>query len=182
MRACGLRAWGIAWRRRIGLGRQGRTCQAKQDKGESDGPRHGAHRVLHWESGSAVTVKVQFIPQNSGSFQQQKQQLHALGPRSPQIVRTENTQGNTDGCYPQLTASWRLVGRFGSIVPDRPIFLSAETGGGFLRLASSTNGDRPRGSSKPKKVRKQLAKGIGILKVAKSLGIGTGTVQRISKE
>src|SRR3954466_5429880 len=33
-----------------------------------------------------------------------------------------------------------------------------------------------------RKVRKQLAKGMGILKVAKSLGIGTGTVQRISKE
>ena len=33
-----------------------------------------------------------------------------------------------------------------------------------------------------RKVRRQLAKGIGILKVAKSLGIGTGTVQRISKE
>jgi len=31
-------------------------------------------------------------------------------------------------------------------------------------------------------VRKQLAKGVGILKVAKSLGIGTGTVQRISGE
>jgi DNA invertase Pin-like site-specific DNA recombinase len=32
-----------------------------------------------------------------------------------------------------------------------------------------------------RKVRK-LAKGVGILKVARSLGIGTGTVQRISKE
>jgi DNA invertase Pin-like site-specific DNA recombinase len=31
-------------------------------------------------------------------------------------------------------------------------------------------------------VRKQLAKGVGILKVARSLGIGTGTVQRIAKE
>jgi hypothetical protein len=29
---------------------------------------------------------------------------------------------------------------------------------------------------------RKLAKGLGILKVAKSLGIGTGTVQRISKE
>jgi hypothetical protein len=29
-----------------------------------------------------------------------------------------------------------------------------------------------------RKVRRQLAKGVGILKVAKSLGIGTGTVQR----
>jgi DNA invertase Pin-like site-specific DNA recombinase len=32
------------------------------------------------------------------------------------------------------------------------------------------------------KVRQQLAKGVGILKVAKSLGIGTGTVQRIANE
>jgi len=29
-------------------------------------------------------------------------------------------------------------------------------------------------------VRKQLAKGVGILKVARSLGLGTGTVQRIA--
>ena len=33
-----------------------------------------------------------------------------------------------------------------------------------------------------RKVRKQLAKGLGILKLAKLLGIGTGTVQRISNE
>jgi DNA invertase Pin-like site-specific DNA recombinase len=33
-----------------------------------------------------------------------------------------------------------------------------------------------------RKVRRLLAKGVGILKVAKSLGIGTGTVQRISGE
>jgi len=37
-------------------------------------------------------------------------------------------------------------------------------------------------SATERKVRKQLAKGIGILKVAKSLGLGTGTVQRIAKE
>jgi DNA invertase Pin-like site-specific DNA recombinase len=37
-------------------------------------------------------------------------------------------------------------------------------------------------SAMERKVRRQLAKGVGILKVAKSLGIGTGTVQRISKE
>jgi hypothetical protein len=36
-------------------------------------------------------------------------------------------------------------------------------------------------SATERKVRKQLAKGLGILKVAK-LGIGTGTVQRISKD
>ena len=37
-------------------------------------------------------------------------------------------------------------------------------------------------SATERKVRKQLTKGVGILKVAKSLGIGTSTVQRISKE
>jgi len=33
-----------------------------------------------------------------------------------------------------------------------------------------------------RKVRQRLAKGVGILKVAKSLGIRTGTVQRIANE
>jgi len=33
-----------------------------------------------------------------------------------------------------------------------------------------------------RKVRRQLAKGVGMLRVAKSLGIGTGTVQRIARE
>jgi hypothetical protein len=33
-----------------------------------------------------------------------------------------------------------------------------------------------------RKVRRQLAKGMGILTVAKSLGIGTGTDQRIANE
>jgi DNA invertase Pin-like site-specific DNA recombinase len=37
-------------------------------------------------------------------------------------------------------------------------------------------------SATERKVRKRLAKGMGILKVAKSLGIGTGTVQRIANE
>jgi len=38
------------------------------------------------------------------------------------------------------------------------------------------------GNATERKVRNRLAKGVGMLKVAKSLGIGTGTVQRISKE
>jgi putative ABC transport system substrate-binding protein len=42
--------------------------------------------------------------------------------------------------------------------------------------------DFGRGSTTERKVRKQLAKGVGILRVAKSLGIGTGTVQRIANE
>ena len=42
---------------------------------------------------------------------------------------------------------------------------------------------RPKiGIATERKVRRQRAKGLGILRVAKSLGIGTGTVQRISGE
>ena len=41
---------------------------------------------------------------------------------------------------------------------------------------------RSRQSATERKERKQLAKDMGILKVAKSLGIGTGTVQRIANE
>ena len=37
-------------------------------------------------------------------------------------------------------------------------------------------------SATERKVRRLLAKRVGILKVAKLLGIGTGTVQRIAKE
>ena len=37
-------------------------------------------------------------------------------------------------------------------------------------------------SETERKVRKQLAKGVGMLRVAKSLGIGTGTVQRVARE
>jgi hypothetical protein len=37
-------------------------------------------------------------------------------------------------------------------------------------------------SATERKVRQQLAKGVGILKVAKSLGIGTGTAHRKRKE
>ena len=33
-----------------------------------------------------------------------------------------------------------------------------------------------------RKAQKQLKKGVGILKVAKTLGLGTGTVQRIKQE
>jgi hypothetical protein len=33
-----------------------------------------------------------------------------------------------------------------------------------------------------KTAKKQLKKGVGILKVAKMLGLGTGTVQRIKQE
>ena len=50
-------------------------------------------------------------------------------------------------------------------------------GGILFRLQAD-----PRDSATERKVRKQLAKGVGILKVAKSLGIGTGTVQSISGE
>ena len=50
-------------------------------------------------------------------------------------------------------------------------------------VAQGVNLGQPKiDSATERKVRKQLAKGVGILKVAKSLGIATGTVQRIAKE
>jgi DNA invertase Pin-like site-specific DNA recombinase len=50
-------------------------------------------------------------------------------------------------------------------------------------LAQGVKLGRPKiDSATERKVRKQLAQGAGILKVAKSLGIGTGTVQRIANE
>jgi hypothetical protein len=51
-----------------------------------------------------------------------------------------------------------------------------------LSLSARPSGFGGSVSATERKVRKQLAKGVGILKVAKSLGIGTGTVRRISKE
>ena len=50
-------------------------------------------------------------------------------------------------------------------------------------VAQGVKLSRPKvNSATERKVRKQLAKGVGILKIAKSLGLGTGTVQRIAKE
>ena len=46
---------------------------------------------------------------------------------------------------------------------------------GLKRAVAQVKPGRP-------KIDSATAKGVGILKVAKSLGIGTGTVQRISKE
>jgi DNA invertase Pin-like site-specific DNA recombinase len=60
---------------------------------------------------------------------------------------------------------------------------------GYTLLLNSQSQWRSHRLGRPKidrvterKVRRLLAKGVGILKVAKSLGIGTGTVQRISGE
>jgi hypothetical protein len=59
--------------------------------------------------------------------------------------------------------------------PTRPVRIIALTGpGGALRA------DRP--MLRWHQPHRRAAKGMGILKVAKSLGIGTGAVQRISKE
>jgi hypothetical protein len=50
-------------------------------------------------------------------------------------------------------------------------------------VAQGTRLGRPRvDTSLKRKAQKQLRKGVGILKVAKMLGLGTGTVQRIKQE
>jgi hypothetical protein len=63
-------------------------------------------------------------------------------------------------------------------VPESMEFIRA----GKLRPLAVRLGRPKIDSATERKVRKQLAKGVGILKVARSLGIGTGTVQRISND
>jgi DNA invertase Pin-like site-specific DNA recombinase len=50
-------------------------------------------------------------------------------------------------------------------------------------VAQGTRLGRPKvDAALERKAQKQLQKGMGILKVAKMLGLGTGTVQRIKQE
>ena len=87
-----------------------------------------------------------------------------------------------------------------TVAPSRPAKLVFQVTGGFAEfertmirqrvkaglkraIARGVKLGRPKiDSATERKVRNQLSKGMGILKVARSLGIGTGTVQRIAKE
>jgi len=68
-------------------------------------------------------------------------------------------------------------------VPPRTVIRQRVKAGLKPAVAQGVKLGRPKvDGATEHKVRKQLAKGVGILKVAKWLGLGTGTVQRISKE
>jgi len=86
-----------------------------------------------------------------------------------------------DTTTPMGKLVFQVAGAFAEF--ERSIIRQRVKAGLKRAVAQGVKLGRPKiDSATERKVRKQLAKGVGILKVAKSLGIGTGTVQRISKE
>ena len=90
-------------------------------------------------------------------------------------------QQSIDTTTPMGKLVFQVTGAFAEF--ERTMIRQRVKAGLKRAVAQGVKLGRPKiDSTTERKVRKQLAKGMGILKVAKSLGIGTGTVQRISKE
>jgi DNA invertase Pin-like site-specific DNA recombinase len=86
-----------------------------------------------------------------------------------------------DTTTPMGKLVFQLTGAFAEF--ERTMIRQRVKAGLKRAVAQGVKLGRPKiDSSTERKVRQRLAKGMGILKVARSLGIGTGTVQRISKE
>jgi DNA invertase Pin-like site-specific DNA recombinase len=86
-----------------------------------------------------------------------------------------------DTTTPMGKLVFQLTGAFAEF--ERTMIRQRIKAGLKRALAQGVKLGRPKiDSATERKVRKQLAKGVGILKLAKSLGIGTGTVQRIANE
>src|SRR6516164_4398984 len=86
-----------------------------------------------------------------------------------------------DTTTPMGKLVFQLTGAFAEF--ERTMIRQRIKAGLKRAVAQGVKLGRPKtASTTERKVRKLLAKGVGILKVAKSLGIGTGTVQRISGE
>src|SRR6516164_4972441 len=86
-----------------------------------------------------------------------------------------------DTTTPMGKLVFQLTGAFAEF--ERTMIRQRIKAGLKRAIAQGVKLGRPKiDSAIERKVRKRLAKGVGILKVAKSLGIGTGTVQRIAKE
>jgi DNA invertase Pin-like site-specific DNA recombinase len=90
-------------------------------------------------------------------------------------------QQSIDTTTPMGRLVFQLTGAFAEF--ERTMIRQRIKAGLKRAVAQGVKLGRPKiNSTTERKVRKQLAEGIGILKVAKSLGIGTGTVQRIANE
>ena len=90
-------------------------------------------------------------------------------------------QQSIDTTTPMGKLVFQVTGAFAEF--ERTMIRQRVKAGLKRAVAQGVKLGRPKiDSATERKVRKQLAKGIGILKVAKSLGIGTGTVQRIANE
>jgi len=86
-----------------------------------------------------------------------------------------------DTTTPMGKLVFQLIGAFAEF--ERTMIRQRIKAGLKRAVAQGVKLGRPKiDGATERKVRRQLAKGIGILKVARSLGIGTGTVQRISGE
>src|SRR6476469_950132 len=90
-------------------------------------------------------------------------------------------QQSIDTTTPMGKLVFQVTGAFAEF--ERTMIRQRVKAGLKRAVAQGVKLGRPKiDSATERKVRAQLTKGLGILKVAKSLGIGTGTVQRISKE
>src|SRR5262245_7225547 len=90
-------------------------------------------------------------------------------------------QQGIDTSTPMGKLVFQLTGAFAEF--ERTMIRQRIKAGLKRAMAQGVKLGRPKiDGSTERRVRKQLAKGVGILKVAKSLGIGTGTVQRIANE
>ena len=90
-------------------------------------------------------------------------------------------QQSIDTTTPMGKLVFQVTGAFAEF--ERTMIRQRVKAGLKRAVAQGVKLGRPKiDSATERKVRRQLAKGVGILKVAKSLGIGTGTVQRIANE
>ena len=90
-------------------------------------------------------------------------------------------QQSIDTTTPMGRLVFQVTGAFAEF--ERTMIRQRIKAGLKRAIAQGVKLGRPKiDSATERKVRNQLAKGVGILKVARSLGIGTGTVQRIAKE
>ena len=90
-------------------------------------------------------------------------------------------QQSIDTTTPMGKLVFQITGAFAEF--ERTMIRQRIKAGLKRAVAQGVKLGRPKiDSTTERKVRKRLAKGMGILKVARSLGIGTGTVQRIASE
>jgi DNA invertase Pin-like site-specific DNA recombinase len=90
-------------------------------------------------------------------------------------------QQGIDTTTPMGKLVFQVTGAFAEF--ERSMIQQRVKAGLKRAVAAGTRLGRPKvDSALERKAQKQLKKGIGILKVAKLLGLGTGTVQRIKQE
>ena len=90
-------------------------------------------------------------------------------------------QQNIDTTTPMGKLVFQVAGAFAEF--ERAMIRQRVRAGLKTAVAQGAQLGRPKiNAAVERKVQRQLEKGIGILKVAKSLGLGTGTVQRIKAD